>query len=113
MSTIKQTSPEYFSAIRAEYQDNSIEAGIASGLLTSQDAVLIREFLNERRSCANISIGRVNKITYTLVGWRRFIESFPYLTIIDIYAGIEALKRGRAIGENHSSRTLSWTTLPS
>ncbi len=94
MSTKEQTSPEYFSAIRAEYQDNSIDAGLASGLLTNKDAALIREFLNERRSCANISIGRVNKVTFTLVGWRRFIGSFPTLTILDIYAGIEALKKG-------------------
>ena len=96
MSTKEQTSPEYFSAIRSEYQDHSIDAGIASGLLTSQDAVLVREFLNERRSCANISTGRANKITYTLVGWRRFIGPFSGLAVLDIYAGIDALKRGKS-----------------
>ena len=56
-------------------------------MFTQQDAARIREFVHERRSCANISTGRVNKITDTLVGWRRFIglnfkEKFAHLAII-------------------------------
>ena len=39
-------------------------------------------------AAAGISLSRSNKITYTLVGWRRFIPSYSDLTIGDVYAGI-------------------------
>ncbi len=86
--------PGYFSAVRPEYSNNSLDTALTRGTITKADADTIREFLNERRSSANLSPGRVNKLTYTLVSWRRFINQFRELGIVDIYAGIEALKNG-------------------
>ncbi len=92
MST--RTTSNYFSAIRAEYANNSLFSALEADILTKQDADLIREFIAERRSVANISQGRTNKVTYTLVSWRRFVGPFSELGIADVYAGIEAIKTG-------------------
>jgi integrase/recombinase XerD len=83
-----------FSGTKAVYLDRSIEKSLADGVSTSKDISLIREFVNERRAAAGISLSRSNKITYTLVGWRRFIPSYSDLTIGDIYTGIEAMNNG-------------------
>jgi integrase/recombinase XerD len=94
MST--RTTSNYFSAIRAEYANNSLSSALEADILTKQDADLIREFIAERRSVANISQGRTNKVTYTLVSWRRFVGPFSELGIADVYAGIEAIKTGKS-----------------
>jgi integrase/recombinase XerD len=94
MST--RTTSNYFSAIRAEYANNSLSSALEADILTKQDADLIREFISERRSVANISLGRTNKVTYTLVSWRRFVGPFRELGIADVYAGIEAIKTGKS-----------------
>ncbi|RPI37972.1 MAG: hypothetical protein EHM53_09695 [Methanoregulaceae archaeon] len=48
---------------------------------TQADAARIREFISELRSCNNISVGRANKHTFTLVALRRFIGPFSGNTI--------------------------------
>ena len=46
----------------------------------------MQEFVVENQSCNNISLGRVNKIIYTLVGWRKILGPFESNTIADIYS---------------------------
>ncbi len=87
---------EYFSSIRSEYANNSITSALDNNIITHDDADLIREFLAERRTAANISQGRVNKITFTLVSWRRFLGPYRTLSIAGVYSGIEALKKGKS-----------------
>jgi len=72
----------------------SVEKALSKGVATKKDISLINEFVNERRAAAGISLSRTNKITYTLIGWRRFMSSYPELTIGDVYAGIEARNNG-------------------
>jgi hypothetical protein len=62
--------------------------------ITREDAELLTEFLAERRSCVGISVGWANKLSFTLLGWRRFIDEFSENTITDLYAGVPALKSG-------------------
>lgn len=83
-----------FSCMKAVYMDRSIEKSLAEGVSTKKDISLIREFVNERRAAAGISLSRSNKITYTLVGWLRFLPSYENLTIGDVYSGIEAMNNG-------------------
>jgi len=96
MSTTTNKQSDIFSSIRPEYSAHSIASGIAAGLLNQDDAALLNAFLAERRAVAGISTSRANKISFTLVGWRRFIGPFRDLTITDLYTGIEALKAGRS-----------------
>ena len=94
MSTRTSIPAGYFSAVKPEYSDNSLKTAVENGTITKDDADLIGEFLIERRSSANLSSGRINKLTYTLVSWRRFIGQFREIGIVDVYTGIEALKKG-------------------
>ncbi len=75
------------------------------GRITLDDAGLITEFLAERRAAGGISQKRVDKLTFTILGWRRFLPPFSSLTIGTVYAGIEAIKhasshRGSAYKQN-------------
>ena len=64
------------------------------GLITADDAELIDIYLTKRRADKDLSQGRVNKIMFTLLAWRRLVKPFRENTIIDIYKGIDALKNG-------------------
>jgi Site-specific recombinase XerD len=83
-----------FSGIKPEFADKSIENGLNAGWITKDDVTLIREFVTEKRASGGIGLSRVNKITYTLVHWRRFLPEYRSMTIVDVYSGIEALKNG-------------------
>ncbi len=83
-----------FSCMKAVYMDRSIEKSLAEEVSTKKDISLIREFVNERRAAAGISLSRSNKIAYTLVGLLRFLPSYEDLTIGDVYAGIEGMNNG-------------------
>ncbi|HUU74683.1 MAG TPA: tyrosine-type recombinase/integrase, partial [Methanoregulaceae archaeon] len=80
-----------FHKVDKQYALNSIEKALNGNIVTERDVALIREFINEKRSCSNISTGRANKIAYTLVGWRKIIGPFESNTVSDIYEGKEAL----------------------
>jgi len=96
---------EVFHSIRYEYQIRAIDTALLRETITLRDAQLIREFIAERQSCVGISVGRSNKLVFTLLGWRRFIGEFSENTIADLYAGIPALKnaascRGKPFKQN-------------
>jgi len=81
------------------------DRGLTTGQINNRDLQLIREYLAEKRATAGISITRCNKITCTLISWRRFIPPFQDLTIGSVYFGIESLPsnhsiRGRPFKQN-------------
>jgi integrase len=90
-------SSNLFLSIRPEYSEHTIAMGLTTGTILPDDAALIKEFLGERRSTANISHGRANKIATILVSWRRYLPLYRQLTIGDVYTGIEALKNGTTL----------------
>jgi len=96
MFTAISKARDLFSDIRPEYADHSIKTGIATGIITNEDAGFLRTFISERRAAAGISQGRANKLSFTLVSWRRFLGSYKDLTITDVYTGIEAMKVGKS-----------------
>lgn len=81
-----------FSSVKSVYGGNAIDKALASGLIIKQDKDLITEFVAEKKAAANISPGRANKYTYTLLGWRRFLGPYAQLSIGDVYSGIELMK---------------------
>jgi len=88
-----------FHPMRNELAENSIRHALEKFTLTQADAAQIREFVSELRSCKNISTGRANKLTFTLVGWRRFIGPFSSNTIGDLYAAIPELRNAKSSRE--------------
>ncbi len=84
----------HFSCMKAAYSQRSIDKAVSEGRISARDIALIKEFVNERKVSAGISLSRSNKITFTLVTWRRFLPPFHVMTIVDFYDGIESMKRG-------------------
>ena len=87
-----------FNLVCGEYADHSIDRAIQRKQFTSKDAELVRTFTSELQATEGISISRSNKITYTLVGWRRFISKpFNTCDISDIHKAIPELKKGKTV----------------
>lgn len=98
-----------FNLVREEYAENSIQKALDEGRFNEKDAELVRTFTNELQATAGISISRVNKITFTLVGWRRILpKPFNQCTINDIHKGIMDLKKSRSLtGKPFKANTIS------
>ena len=98
-----------FNLVREEYADNSIQRAIRQKRFTAKDAELIRAFTSELQATDGISVSRANKITFTLVGWRRFLtKPFNTCAIADIHLAIPALKAGKSTtGRGYKSNTIS------
>lgn len=88
-----------FHPVRTDLAENAIKAALQDFTITTVDAAQIREFIAELRSCKNISTGRANKLTFTLISWRRFIGPFADNTIGDLYAAIPELRTAKSSRE--------------
>ena len=88
-------SQDHFSSVKKGYANTIIDRYVSTERITPDDAGLISEFLAERRAAGGISNGRVDKLTFTLVTWRRFIPPYSTLTIGTVYMGIEAIKNAK------------------
>jgi integrase/recombinase XerD len=87
-----------FHSIKLQYGLNSISKAQKEKRLTEEDADLICEFANERKAIHQLSDGRVNKIIYHLVDWRRYVGVFSRNTITDLHQGINLLYEARING---------------
>jgi len=88
-------SQDHFSTVKKGYANTILDRYVSTERITPDDAGLISEFLAERRAAGGISNGRVNKLTFTLVTWRRFIPPYSTLTIGTVYMGIDAIKNAK------------------
>jgi len=77
------------------YGENAINHAIEEGRITTVDAGLLRDFVVELRATRGISLGRANKIIYTLLSWRHFIGEYRGDSLQDIYRGISRLNDAR------------------
>lgn len=82
---------------RPEYVENSLVRHETEGAITTDDASLIREYLDHLGGRC-ISISRSNKVGYHLVGWRQFIGPFRTNSFPDLTAGIRRLREARIKG---------------
>jgi site-specific recombinase XerD len=99
-----------FNLVKEEYAVNSIQKALDERRFNEKDAELVRTFTNELQATVGISISRVNKITFTLVGWRRILSKpFNQCTISDLYKGIMDLKKSKTqIGnKTYKANTIS------
>jgi integrase/recombinase XerD len=83
-----------FHQVKLDYPERSYAKALSEGRLTERDVSLIRSFIAETQASRNTSIKRAHKLTYTLIGWRRFIGPFDQNDMPALYAGIAALKNG-------------------
>ena len=95
-----------FHGAKSVYADNSITKAVKKGQLTAEDALLIRNFIAEIKATHGISVGRANKIIFTLVTWRKFIGPYQTISMPDLYRGIEILREARHDGVPYKQNTL-------
>ena len=76
--------PRPFHKIRPDYQESCIRKYLDQGLLTEDDAQLIRDFLRDLAANNQISLLRLNKFAFILVGWRRYLKPFREVTKDDL-----------------------------
>ena len=63
-----------------------------SGLITDHDASLIKAYVHEKAAADRISLARQDKITYTLLLWRRFIHvEYSKLSMPDIWDALREM----------------------
>jgi site-specific recombinase XerD len=75
-----------------EYSYNTLEKKIKSGMITEDDAALIREFVAEARAVSQISNSRAFKLHVVLTQLREFVGPYRTNTIADVYSAIDAIK---------------------
>lgn len=97
---------QQFHRMNLAYAEQSIDNGVKDDILTERDAALIEEYTMELRAAKSVSVGRVMKITSTLVSWRRYLKTpFAECTATDLYRGIEAMKEARPCGRPYKQNT--------
>jgi site-specific recombinase XerD len=104
-SAPNRTSVE-FHHIKPEYAEHSLSRALHEGRITPDDRALIEQHVAWVAVKSNISQGRINKLTFHLVKWRRFLNTFRTNSIEDIFAGIQRLKAARVNGHLYSQNTL-------
>lgn len=85
-----------------------LERATREGRITQDDAGLLREYITERRAEKSLSPGRVIKILYNMLLWKKFISKpFRDHTITDVHEGInELLTKKTPDGQTLSQNTL-------
>lgn len=78
-----------------EYADRQIKEGVLTGRITSDDADLITEFIDELKATASISAGRAYKLQYLIVGWRSFLPPFKEVDTKAVHQGIDKIKNAK------------------
>jgi site-specific recombinase XerD len=78
-----------------DYGSRSLDRATRNGAITPRDRDLIREFCDELEATKGISQRRRDKLTSSLVTWRRFIGPFDEVGTPGLHKGIRAMKAGR------------------
>lgn len=79
-------------------------------LITISEEKIIREYLNEKAARDHITESRKNKITTTLVNFRRFLkEEYQQATAADVFAGINELTNGNTVHDKPFKQNTLWS----
>jgi len=81
------------------YADKLLSDHEDKGIVSAEDATLIRSYVKERTAQRSLSPGRQNKIIIILASWRRFIPEYRTLTMDQVYGGLNQLSTGNAKDE--------------
>jgi len=88
----------------------SLKKSINSGLITPMEDKIIREYLAEKAARDHITESRKNKITTTLVNFRRFLKiEYQKATAAEVFAGINDLTNGKNINNKAFKQNTLWS----
>lgn len=76
---------------QADYARLMVTA-VADGRITERDKTQIQAFLSEVKACGKLSSQRAYKLSYQLVGLRKYLPEFSSVDTSAVFSGIERLK---------------------
>ena len=77
-----------------------MKRAVDEGKITEQDSVLIKAFLSEIQAYNDISAMRIYKLSYQLIGMRKWFPPFVEITTPVLFAGIEDFKNNSGYKAN-------------
>jgi site-specific recombinase XerD len=98
---------KFYRGINPKQWERSHKKGVESGQITPEDSDLIKRYITEYQAVKHVKPHRVQKTTFDLINWRRFIQK-PYseCTTEDIYQGINDMMAGKSqIGKPFKQNT--------
>lgn len=88
----------------------SLKKARNSDLIQPAEEKIIREYLDEKAARDHITLSRKNKITTTLVNFRRFLKTeYPKATVAEVFAGINDLTNGKNLRDKPFKQNTLWS----
>jgi site-specific recombinase XerD len=82
---------------KKEYGEHCLDNSLREGIITEDDAMLIRAYAAEYQATRHVSDLRIIKCMIDLANWRRYIKKpWRKATITDIHTGIETIKHSNS-----------------
>jgi len=106
---MEEAVPFYSNVIKYGWEASLSSAG-NKGLITSPEDTIIREYLNEKAARDHITQSRKNKITTTLVNFRRFLPvEYTKATAADLFSAINDLTGGKNLRNKPFKQNTLWS----
>jgi integrase len=93
------------------YGNKAIDTWIRKGKISRENADLIKDYVARRHTEQDLSQGRVNKISFTLLTWSKFVGTFRDTTIEDLFRSLDALKTARQPNGGPYSKNFIYDTV--
>jgi len=88
----------------------SLKAAKGKEMILPSEDLIIREYLNEKAARDQITLSRKNKITTTLVNFRRFLKvEYQKATAAEIFSAINDLTNGKNIHNKPFKQNTLWS----
>ena len=92
MENITDTAFHGGKAKHLEYYFNLMEKSVLDGRITERDRNQIQAFISEIKACGTLSSQRAYKISYQLVGLRKYLPEYSKADTSAVFSGLEKLK---------------------
>jgi integrase/recombinase XerD len=100
----------FYPTLRKYGWEASLFSAKNKDLITLDEDKIIREYLNEKAARDHISESRKNKITTTLVNFRRFLkDEYTQASAADIFSAINDLTTGKSVHNKPFKQNTLWS----
>jgi len=104
-----ETVPFYPNVVKYGWEASLLSAR-NKALISSSEDKMIREYLNEKAARDHITQSRKNKITTTLVNFRRFLKvEYSQASVADIFSAINDLTAGKNVHNKPFKQNTLWS----
>ncbi|MCE5297894.1 MAG: tyrosine-type recombinase/integrase [Methanoregulaceae archaeon] len=105
-----QDSVSFYPQLTKYGFEASLAAARRNNRIQPAEEKVIREYLNEKAARDHITLSRKNKITTTLVNFRRFLKAeYQQATAADIFEAINQLTSGKTVHDKPFKQNTLWS----